>query len=386
MTDLAQRLEEMQSERSVLQEFVRTVLQEGTDYGTIPGTPNPSLYKPGAEMLLSLYGFAAYPAVVQQEIDWQVGLIHYQVEATIKTLDTGSLVGSSLGEANSFEPRYRWRNSKPKCPDCERDDTLLRSKDKPEWFCWRKKGGCGATFPLDAILPGGKVENPEPYELVNTILKQATKRAVVAATLQACHASAIFTQDVEDMPSLGGGQEPPVERAPRPTPAPTPKPAPSNPPQNEKSEPVQAPVSTSSPILVSMDLPPLYEIPEPQWGKVLNEWRVKLRTDAVAAGKRVPAKAGVTDITNTIMEVVEGDIDAAQSVLEFLIGKRSGRELFQGEADVLWAVLCVPVFDRMSEAGLERYEQIEVLINSINLLLNSDVGHMVIPATKEELE
>jgi hypothetical protein len=47
--------------------------------------------------------------------------------------------------------------------------------------------------------PQYRIDNPDPMELDNTILKMAMKRAHIAATLNATGASRIFTQDVEDL-------------------------------------------------------------------------------------------------------------------------------------------------------------------------------------------
>src|SRR5215472_7811937 len=40
-----------------LREVMRSVLVRGTDYGTTPGTSGQSLWQPGAEKLLQLFGF-----------------------------------------------------------------------------------------------------------------------------------------------------------------------------------------------------------------------------------------------------------------------------------------------------------------------------------------
>src|SRR5690606_38916844 len=44
-----------------------------------------------------------------------------------------------------------------------------------------------------------KIQNRDPYTLVNTLQKMAIKRALVGATLQATGASGLFTQDEEDI-------------------------------------------------------------------------------------------------------------------------------------------------------------------------------------------
>ncbi len=187
-----------------MQEFVREIMREGSDFGTIPGTPKPTLYKPGAEKLCEVYGLAPRPEVTQRTEDWERGFFFYEVRCDLISKRTGNLVASALGSCNSMEARYRWRNTGRACPQCKAEAII---EGKPEygggWVCFKKKGGCGAKFAIDAPeITGqqpGKVENDDPYTLVNTILKMADKRAQVAATLKATRSSDLFTQDIEDM-------------------------------------------------------------------------------------------------------------------------------------------------------------------------------------------
>ena len=189
-------LEELRQQIVALDQFKRDIMQDGTDYAVIPGTPKPSLLKPGAEKLCEAFGWRPKFAILDSVRDWEGGFFHYEVECRLLSKRTGEDVGNGLGEANSLEGRYRWREARPSCERCGFE--LRRARDRAEWYCWRAKGGCGATYPLGQIEPGGKVENDDPYTLVNTLLKMAQKRALVAATLVAAAASGIFTQDVED--------------------------------------------------------------------------------------------------------------------------------------------------------------------------------------------
>ncbi len=189
-------LEELKRQVIELDHFKREVMQEGTDFGVIPGTPKPSLYKPGAEKLCQVFGLLPEFITRDKVLEWERGFFHYEVECRLVSRRTGLVVANGLGEANSMEGRYRWRDERPRCEHCGFE--LRKSKNQPEWYCWRSKGGCGVTYPLDAIQAGGKVENDDPYTLVNTLLKMAQKRALVAGTLVATAASGIFTQDVED--------------------------------------------------------------------------------------------------------------------------------------------------------------------------------------------
>ncbi len=89
------------------------------------------------------------------------------------------------------------------CPNCGKPAII---KGKAEygggWVCFKKKGGCGSTFPDNAPeITGqevGQIKNPDIADQTNTILKMAQKRAFVAATLIATNTSDYFTQDMED--------------------------------------------------------------------------------------------------------------------------------------------------------------------------------------------
>jgi hypothetical protein len=88
------------------------------------------------------------------------------------------------------------------CPQCKQP-TIFQSKNPGEgFFCWSKKGGCGAKFfAEDSAITDqtvGKIANPDIADQVNTIQKMAQKRALIAATLLAVNASEFFSQDLED--------------------------------------------------------------------------------------------------------------------------------------------------------------------------------------------
>ena len=92
-----------------------------------------------------------------------------------------------------------------KCPSCGKA-TIGRSKEEygGGYFCNKNNGGCGSSFKKGSEgareLDGqqsGPVENPDPFDLANTLLKMAKKRSLIDATLQATRSSDLFTQDVE---------------------------------------------------------------------------------------------------------------------------------------------------------------------------------------------
>lgn len=205
----AASIAQLRERYKVFNQFVKDILHAGVDYQTIPGTDKPSLVKPGAEKLATLFGLSARFTAVEKVEDW-TGIDHgnepffyyvYRCE-----LYRGELfVASCDGSCNSREKKYRYRNADRVCPTCGKP-TIFKSKQKPEWYCWTKKGGCGATFTANdkriTDQGTGQVPNPDIADQVNTLQKMAQKRAFVGAVLIATNASEYFTQDVEEMPGF----------------------------------------------------------------------------------------------------------------------------------------------------------------------------------------
>lgn len=190
-----------------IQAFMAAHMRVNVDYGQpFPGSQGtPTLLKPGAEKLCALFHLVIDEEVLTRTEVWEgFGFFHYEIKCLLSRMDTGTLIATGTGSCNSKEAKYRYRNGGPACPNCAKE--LRLSKDRPEFYCWVKQGGCGSVFPR-ADHPDfevGKVET-EVFDQVNTIRKMASKRALIDACLKATRASSFFTQDLEDMP--GGQQE-----------------------------------------------------------------------------------------------------------------------------------------------------------------------------------
>lgn len=201
-----------------LGQFVKTIMRPETDYGIIPGTPKPTLLKPGAEKLCTFFGLTKEETILDREMDW-TGKDHggepfFYFHYLIRLSRNGRLVAEADGSANSWETKHRYRQGEYKCPKCHKE-TIRRSKEDKGggYYCWSKLGGCGTQFKKgDTSIESqdvGKKKNPDPADLVNTIQKMAYKRALVAATLVAVNASEYFTQDIEDLPDFEAAQQAP---------------------------------------------------------------------------------------------------------------------------------------------------------------------------------
>jgi hypothetical protein len=177
------------------------------DYGVIPGTDKPTLKQPGSEKLLLFYRFAPRFEVESKFGD---GLDTPPISVVVHCFvhlgsHDGPIVNEGVGAATFWEKRYRYRRGERACPSCSATGTVIKGKEEfgGGWLCFAKKGGCGAKFGIDdpAITQQvvGDIENPDPFDLFNTLVKMAAKRAQVDATKRATGTSALYTQDIEDM-------------------------------------------------------------------------------------------------------------------------------------------------------------------------------------------
>jgi hypothetical protein len=192
-------IQEAMQRYNLIVEFTKMVMKSGKDYGVIPGTgTKPTLLKPGAEKLCSLFRLADRFVPLQQIIDFEKGLFYIQYECQL--YDTaGNLVASGIGSCNSMEKKYRYRNVPEWKASIEDKAVAIRTETRTN------KRGQYKTY---------IIENPEPFDLVNTIDKMAQKRALVAATLIAANASEFFTQDIEDLDIIEGDFEEVPQQAP----------------------------------------------------------------------------------------------------------------------------------------------------------------------------
>ena len=188
-------------------ELIDGIMKANVDFGVIPGSTKPTLLKAGAEKATSFFGLRTVFADAEVVEDW-TGQEHggepfFYYRRTCKLYRGESLIASVDGSCNSWEKKYRYRSSERVCPQCGKA-TIIKGKQEfgGGYICFAKKGGCGAKFGDNAqeIIGQevGTIKNPDVADQVNTILKMADKRALVAATLIATGLSEYFTQDIED--------------------------------------------------------------------------------------------------------------------------------------------------------------------------------------------
>lgn len=201
---LKQALEEEREQRALLSTYVKDFMVENSDYGKIPGTPKPSLLKPGAEKLMDLFRCRPEYEVMAKQVDHETGLYYYEIRCRAVSRETNTVLNEGVGSASSYESKYRYRNAGRVCPNCGKD-TIIKGKAEygGGWVCFAKKGGCGAKWSDGAQeIEGqsiGKVHNPDLADVANVVLKMAKKRAQVDCAIALARVSDLFTQDVEDL-------------------------------------------------------------------------------------------------------------------------------------------------------------------------------------------
>ncbi len=207
--------------RQAIVKLMQECMQDGVDFGVIPGCAKPTLLQPGAQKLVNLFQldpeFEHLPdSVLEKEF------ILHSYKCTLYAIASGQRIASGCGSCNSREDKYGMRTTKRSCPACGKA-TIIKGKIEFErdpkfkggWVCWFKQGksdGCGAKFvagdPAIEAQPEGKTPNENIWEQENTIRKMAMKRAQISAVLNATGASDIFTQDIEDMAEFQNRGEP----------------------------------------------------------------------------------------------------------------------------------------------------------------------------------
>lgn len=249
-----------------INEYVGRVLKEGEDYGKMPGDTRTGakkvLLKPGAEKLCSIFGLA--PQYLEDKIveDWTgkdhggEPLFYYSYRCQLMRGDR--FMGESIGSANSWEIKYRYRwvteevlanmiDPQEALPEAEYRAKLSTipsrgsktSKFEPD-FAIDKRAPEGEKYGHPAeywdqftAAAGAKrvtgrelgkrkyngwevvidqrlyrIPNPDTPDVVNTLQKMAQKRALVAAVLVVTNCSDAFTQDLEDNGNGGENDEP----------------------------------------------------------------------------------------------------------------------------------------------------------------------------------
>lgn len=239
--DPQKSIEDASNRRSIVVTLrEKNILRKDVDYGIVPGSAKPTLLKPGAERLCAAFGFNPQFEILDKIERWEADspLFFYQVVCHLIHIESSLEVATGIGSCNSMESKYRWRWVDASDVPPQLDKSALVSRggtisefefaiDKAEtggkygkpasyWQAFKdaiangtarkSKRKTNAGKELDGWEIGGlsyRIPNDDVFSLVNTVVKMACKRALVAAALIGANASEFFTQDIEDMPGFG---------------------------------------------------------------------------------------------------------------------------------------------------------------------------------------
>lgn len=157
----------LSEQRKMLLSFVAKQLRKDVDYGIVPGTPRSSLFKPGGEKLMRLFGLGSRFTLTDKVLDKQANFALFTYKAEIIHLKSGQVIAECEGTCNSQEKKYKERTA------------------------WVYNEKLGKKEPIKEATP--------VFDILNTLMKMAQKRAFVGGVILAVGASDFFTQDIDDI-------------------------------------------------------------------------------------------------------------------------------------------------------------------------------------------
>jgi len=156
-----QTIQQMKGEIRLLQGMVRDLLSRGVDYGRIPGTPADSLWEPGASQIIGAFNcYVGERRILKFEDTSE--RISTCVEVPIISRETGRMAATGIGAASTLETKYKYR----------------WVEKLGEWG-YDQESAKGLRTKVDRGRTLYRIPNPEHGELLNTIIKMASKRAEV---------------------------------------------------------------------------------------------------------------------------------------------------------------------------------------------------------------
>jgi len=207
MEDYAMSIDGLVKQVHYIQEVMQKVMKEDEHYGVVPGTKKPTLLKPGAEKLCLTFRLDPQYDIIREVRE--TSFIAYTVRCDLLHIPTAQHIASGIGSCNSKETKYRYRYIEESMgiPVPKKYWDAKKAGDSKEMKRLLQVPNAGTDNLRAAKIDGQwviakaeQIENDNPWDLDNTLIKMACKRALVAATLNATAASDIFTQDIEDMP------------------------------------------------------------------------------------------------------------------------------------------------------------------------------------------
>ncbi len=169
---------------SLLRHLVQEVLEEGRDYGSVPGIPD-FLWDAGASAIIASFNcHVGQRRIIDMKNDGKNLSIVIEVPLIHNT--SQSEVGSGIGATTVAETKYkyRWERNPQDWGYSEEEIAKLETRQRYEHTEY-------------------KIINPEPGDLLNTVVKMASKRAEVDAA-EALPGAASALKELLSPKSKGG--------------------------------------------------------------------------------------------------------------------------------------------------------------------------------------
>lgn len=158
--------------------MMKNRMKENHHFGKVPGAQNPSLWEPGASLIMNGFGLFADPVNVDRTED-EDGHIRYNVTVYLRPIGPITNVAMAAGVAScssrEIKYAYRWVFEDEIPSGIEKAD--LRSR----------------TVRGDKVQY--RIPNQDPGDLENTIIKMAVKRAEVDAVMHLPGCSELFPRE-----------------------------------------------------------------------------------------------------------------------------------------------------------------------------------------------
>lgn len=203
LTKSAVTVEDVTSQYELIVQAMKKVMKDGEHYGTIPGCgTKKTLLKPGAEVLMVLFGLSCDVEVERFAMQNQ----HREYECKVTVFaPTGRRLGTGVGSCSTMESKYRFRTGPVELTGKRVPNEYwdLRSSDPEKALA--AIGGKGYVVKKAddnkwyIAMQGERVENDNPADQYNTVLKLSKKRALIDGILNSTAASYLFTQDLEEL-------------------------------------------------------------------------------------------------------------------------------------------------------------------------------------------
>lgn len=218
-------VEQVVAQRELVVNVMANAMKENLHFGKVPGCGDkPTLLLPGAQTLCQMFQLSPEYTITERALDdgkhreYETRCSLY-VRRVIDGNTISVLIAQGVGVCSSKETKYLMRNAAKEItwtehpvpssywnlrkvsPEkaAEQLLSIFKNEDAPEGTVGTKKDDQGNWKIV--FYHGGedKVENPNPTDTFNTVLKISKKRAYVDATITATASSDLFTADLEDI-------------------------------------------------------------------------------------------------------------------------------------------------------------------------------------------